>query len=80
MKAKLILAAVVVFAASAAFAQYTGDVLGQHQLTPGSGSHVVGQGSGCLYCHAPHSGLAMGAALWNQKLSTTTYTPYTSST
>lgn len=80
MKAKLILAAVVVFAASAAFAQYTGDVLGQHQLTPGSGSHVVGQGSGCLYCHAPHSGLATGAALWNQKLSTTTYTPYTSST
>jgi predicted CXXCH cytochrome family protein len=80
MKAKFILVVVVMFAASAVFAQYTGDVLGQHQLTPGSGSHVVGQGSGCLYCHAPHSGLASGAALWNQKLSTTTYAPYTSST
>ena len=80
MKLRLFIAGVVLFAGTAALAQFSGDVLGQHQLTPGSGSPVVGQAAGCLYCHAPHSGLASGTALWNQKLATTTYVPYTSST
>jgi len=80
VKLKLFIAGVVLFAGTAVLAQFSGDVLGQHQLTPGSGSPVVGQAAGCLYCHAPHSGLASGTALWNQKLATTTYVPYTSST
>ena len=57
------------------------DVLGMHNLSPGSGSSVVSQGSlGCTFCHAPHSGLGANTPLWNQKLSTQSYTPYTSTT
>jgi predicted CXXCH cytochrome family protein len=60
--------------------QVTGDVLGQHGLGPGSSSPTTGSfPATCQYCHAPHSGLDVGA-LWNQTLSTQTYTPYTSST
>ena len=33
-----------------------------------------------LYCHAPHSGVGGATPLWNQTLSTQTYTPYTSTT
>jgi predicted CXXCH cytochrome family protein len=81
MKLRLLIAVVVLLAWSSALAQFSGDVLGQHQLTVGSGSPVTGPaGQGCLYCHAPHSGLASGTALWNQKLTNTTYVPYTSST
>jgi predicted CXXCH cytochrome family protein len=59
----------------------SGDVLGMHNLSPGSGSSVYSQGSlGCTYCHAPHSGLGGITPLWNQKLSQKTYTPYTSTT
>jgi hypothetical protein len=58
------------------------DVLGMHNLTPASGaSSEISQGSlGCTFCHAPHSGLGAVSPLWNQKLSTQTYTPYTSTT
>jgi predicted CXXCH cytochrome family protein len=57
-------------------AQYSGDILGMHDLSPGGISPVKGGLSACLFCHAPHS--AMGAkALWSEKLSTTTYTLYT---
>ncbi len=81
MRLKLLITGMLVLAASKLPAQYSGDVLGQHQLTVGSGSQVTGQAAqGCLYCHAPHSGFAQGTALWNQKLTTTTYIPYTSST
>lgn len=59
--------------------QVTTDVLGSHYLGPGSSSPVSGMRSdGCSYCHAPHSGLDIG--LWNQKLTTQTYTTYTSNT
>lgn len=80
MKLKSLIAGVVLLAGTGAFAQFSGDVLGQHQLSVGSGSRVTGQATGCLYCHAPHSGLASGTGLWNQKLATTTYVPYASST
>jgi predicted CXXCH cytochrome family protein len=57
------------------------DVLGMHNLTPNSGASVYSNASlGCTICHAPHSGLGSISPLWNQKLSTATYTPYTSST
>jgi len=59
--------------------QLTGDAMGVHNLGPGGGSPVTGaRPDACAYCHAPHSGLNMG--LWNQKLTTQTYTNYTSTT
>ncbi|MGC2636662.1 MAG: cytochrome c3 family protein [Acidobacteriaceae bacterium] len=62
-----------------AHAQITNDVLGMHNLGPGSTSPITGaRPDSCSYCHAPHSGLNTG--LWNQKLTTQVYTPYTSST
>jgi len=58
-----------------------GDTLGMHNLTAASGASVYSQGSlGCTFCHAPHSGLGGVTPLWNQKLSTKTYTAYTSTT
>jgi predicted CXXCH cytochrome family protein len=60
-------------------AQISGDVLGVHSLGPGSGSPITGaRPDSCAYCHAPHSGLNRG--LWNQKLTTQTYTTYSSDT
>ncbi|MGC2616403.1 MAG: cytochrome c3 family protein [Terracidiphilus sp.] len=62
-----------------AHAQIVGDALGVHSLGPGSKSPVTGsRPDSCAYCHAPHSGLNTG--LWNQKLTTQTYSTYTSST
>jgi decaheme cytochrome c component MtrC/MtrF-like protein len=58
-----------------------GDQLGMHNFTVASGSSVTTPGSlGCTFCHAPHSGLGGVTPLWNQKLSSTAYTPYASST
>ncbi len=60
-------------------AQVAGDVLGVHDLGPGSKSPITGARSdSCAYCHAPHSGLSVG--LWNQKLTTQNYTTYASNT
>ena len=59
-----------------------GDVLGMHNLSLPSGASVYSQGSlGCTFCHA----LAQRAGrqlrpLWNQKLSTKSYVPYSSTT
>jgi len=59
----------------------TADVLGMHNLSPGSGASIYSQGSlGCTFCHAPHSGLGGISPLWNQKYSNSSYTPYSSST
>ena len=88
MKAKLYIAAMMALctvACGIAIAQTTppptGDALGMHNLSAGSGSSVTTQGSlGCTFCHAPHSGLGGVTPLWNQTLSAQTYTPYTSST
>ena len=53
--------------------------MGMHNLGPGSKSPITGaRPDSCAYCHAPHSGLNTG--LWNQKLTTQTYTTYTSNT
>ena len=61
--------------------QFTGDVIGVHDLSPGSKSPITGARPGsCSYCHVPHSGLGGSAPLWNQTLSKQTYTTYTSST
>ncbi len=81
MKSRLLFACVFVLLAAAALrAQVTGDTIGVHDLTTGSGSPITGARPGsCAYCHAPHSGFAP-APLWNQTLSKQTYTPYTSTT
>jgi len=74
--------ACVLLASGTLVAQITGDVIGMHDLSPGSGSPITGARPGsCTYCHAPHSGLGSGKALWNQSLSTQQYSNfYTSST
>ena len=80
MKAWWLFAAVLL-ACAPAQGQIRGDVLGQHNLGPGGTSPVKGGlNAPCLYCHAPHSGAAGKAPLWNQRMSTETYTVYQSST
>ncbi len=81
MKSLLLLLAVTVALAGAGFAQITTDVLAQHDLSPASGSNIRANGDlACTFCHAPHSGVGTANALWDQTLSTQTYTPYSSST
>ena len=71
----------LLMSASAMPAQITGDVIGTHDLTPGSKSPITGARPGsCSYCHAPHSGLSTGKALWNQTQTKATYQVYTSTT
>jgi predicted CXXCH cytochrome family protein len=77
----LISGALLLFLGLSASAQMSTDVLGVHDLSPNGVKPVTGSVSAaCLYCHAPHSGAGGMTPLWNQKLSTQTYTPYTSST
>jgi len=72
---------VLMMARCVAQVQPPADALGMHNLSVASGSPVTSQGSlGCTICHAPHSGLGGVTPLWNQKLSTSPYVPYTSST
>ncbi len=80
MKRRILLATLTVLLSPAiARAQVPGDVMGMHNLGPGSKSPVTGaRTDSCSYCHAPHSGLNIG--LWNQKLTTQSYTMYTSNT
>ena len=83
MKTILSLACLLILAHGMSVAQttVTGDVLGMHNLSAASGASAYSQGSlGCTFCHAPHSGLGGVTPLWNQKLSTKSYTPYTSTT
>jgi predicted CXXCH cytochrome family protein len=69
----------ILLAGTVLSAQVPGDVMGVHNLSPGSSSPVTGaRPDSCAYCHAPHSGLNRG--LWNQKLTTQVYTTYTSDT
>lgn len=76
---KLALRITILLAAGTALAQVTGDVIGMHDLGPGSKSPIQGaRPDFCAYCHAPHTGL--NAGLWNQTLTTQSYTVYTSDT
>ncbi len=80
MRLKILLAGLTILVCAVTVrAQVTGDVMGVHNLGPGSKSPITGtRTDSCAYCHAPHSGLNMG--LWNQKLTTKNYTMYTSNT
>ena len=72
---------IVVLAAGNLLGQMTGDVVGVHDLGPGSKSPVTGaRPDFCLYCHAPHSGIGGRTPLWNQTLSKQVYSTYTSTT
>jgi predicted CXXCH cytochrome family protein len=77
---RILLAALTILLAGPGLpAQIAGDVMGVHNLGPGSSSPITGARSdSCAYCHAPHSGLTSG--LWNQKLTTQSYTMYSSDT
>jgi len=81
VKPHLSIACVLMVAQSFAQVQPNGDALGMHNLSLSSGASVYSQGSlGCTFCHAPHSGLGANTPLWNQKLSTKSYLPYSSTT
>ena len=81
MKLSLWLGIVLLMLPGAAIGQINGDVIGMHDLTPGSISPIQGPRPGsCTYCHVPHSANGNMAPLWNQTLSTSTYTTYTSTT
>lgn len=70
----------LLLATGSAQAQFMGDVLGMHDLSPSGRSPIKGGGlPPCTYCHAPHSGVGKGP-LWAEKLSAQTYTLYSSST
>ena len=58
----------------------TADVLGTHNLASGGASPTTGFLAPCQFCHAPHSGIHGTPSLWSQKLSTASYTLYTSPT
>jgi hypothetical protein len=81
MKMKHWLACVVVLGAAISVqAQFTGDVLGAHNLSVNGPSPMKGGTlPPCQYCHAPHSGIGKGP-LWSQTYSTQTYTMYSSTT
>lgn len=72
-----ILACVLLVAMTGIVEAQSGDILGMHDLSAGGTSPIKGGLPPCLFCHAPHSGLASGKALWSQQLSTQTYTTYT---
>ena len=79
MRLRVLAGVIILLIAASVRAQVAGDVMGMHNLGPGSKSPVTGtRTDSCSYCHAPHSGLNLG--LWNQKLTTQTYTMYSSDT
>jgi Doubled CXXCH motif (Paired_CXXCH_1) len=87
VKNLLILCALLFAASAALLGQSTPqeDVLGIHNMGPGTPGPVSGPLPACQYCHAPHSGLNSNALpnlpLWSQTLSTeSNYTLYTSPT
>jgi len=81
VKALWLTAAFLLACAAAQGQQISGDVLGQHNLSPGGTSPTQGGlSAACLYCHAPHSGVGGATPLWNQTLTTQTYTTYQSTT
>jgi predicted CXXCH cytochrome family protein len=78
-RAGWLVGAAIVLTGSLLSAQITTDAMGVHDFGPGSASPIRGaRPDACAYCHAPHSGLNVG--LWNQKLTTQTYSLYSSDT
>ena len=79
MRLRLLFAGLaILFCGGVLRAQTSSDVIGIHNLGPGSKSPITGaRPDFCSYCHAPHSALS---GLWNQKLSTQSYATYTSDT
>ena len=82
MRAKLLLACVMlVLPGQTLLAQFSGDVIGMHDLGRGSRSPITGaRPDFCMYCHEPHSALGGRLPLWNQKLTVQSYSLYTSDT
>jgi len=83
IRARVLSACVIVLLAGATlFAQTTGgDVIGVHDLGPGSRSPMTGaRPDFCMYCHEPHNGVGGRTPLWNQKLTVQNYSLYTSDT
>ncbi len=80
-RACVVVSLLLLLGATPLLAQINGDVIGTHDLSPGSRSPITGARPGsCSYCHVPHSGLATGKALWNQTQTRATYQLYTSTT
>lgn len=72
---------IVMLVRASLWAQFTGDVIGTHDLGPGSKSPITGaRPDFCMYCHEPHSGIGGRVPLWNQKLTVQSYSLYTSDT
>ena len=82
MKLKVLAVCLMVSASRGTLlAQFTGDVIGMHDLGPGSKSPTTGaRPDFCMYCHEPHSGLGGRTPLWNQTLTTQAYSLYNSDT
>jgi predicted CXXCH cytochrome family protein len=81
VKAKFLCVWLMTVLSGTLMAQFTGDVIGVHDLGPGSKSPITGaRPDFCMYCHEPHFGIGGKVPLWNQKLTTQTYSVYTSST
>jgi len=79
MKWRLVCAALLGMAGSLQ-GQFSGDVLGAHNMGPGGQGPLRGGAlPPCQYCHAPHSGNGRGP-LWAQTYSSQTYNLYHSST
>ena len=85
MKTLFVISLLLLAMSAALQGQTQEDVLGIHNLGPGSPGPVSGPLPACQFCHAPHSGLARNSLpnlpLWSQTLSTeSNYTLYTSPT
>jgi len=82
VRAKFLLACLIlVLPGPALLAQFSGDVIGMHDLGRGSKSPITGaRPDFCMYCHEPHSALGGRLPLWNQKLTVQSYSLYTSDT
>src|ERR1700691_5600608 len=78
MKWRLVFAALLCMTGSLQ-GQFSGDVLGSHDMGPGGTSPVKGGLPPCQFCHAPHSGNSKGP-LWAQTYSTQIYNLYRSTT
>ncbi len=81
MKFWLACVAVLIFAGSvlAQQSQFSGDVLGAHDMSFSGKSPIKGGLPPCQFCHAPHSGTGKGP-LWAQKSSAQAYKTYNSTT